>query len=571
MRAGTGIGQEGPRPAGGHVERYRQIAEILAVHGLGFLIGEAGLQRWVPLHHGLLGHEAREQPYTSPEHLRLALEQLGPTFVKLGQALSTRQDLLPAPYRDELARLQDDAPPVPGEDVAAVIERELGAPPGRVFASFDPSPLASASLGQAHAATLADGSEAVVKVRRPGVVEQVELDLEILANLAARAVRQWDAAADYDVAGIAEEFSATLRAELDYLAEARNAERFHANFARDPGVRIPRVHWDTTTSRVLTLERMRGLKVSDLQGLDAAGIDRPALAARSARTLAKMVFEDGFFHADPHPGNMFIEPDPQIPGGRIGLIDFGMVGTVDRGLRDGLGALLIALARADAHRAARALADLSTGRTRPDAATLAADLGPVMRLWAGRPLAEVPVGALIKEVLAVVRRNRLQLPRELALLLRMIVMAEGVGAMLDPGFQFAAVIGPYAEALALERFAPPAVAHRLAQAGSELLGAAEALPRQLRSLQEALERGGPSLSLRAGELDGLGDRIDAAARRLAAATLAGALVLGVGQIVSVQPPERARALRAALVGTGLAATASLAGYLAGARRRGRRE
>ncbi len=301
-----------------------------------FIGGVAGLQRWVPLHHGLLGHERRGQPYSTPEHLRLALEELGPTYIKLGQVLSTRPDLLPDNYRQELVALQDDAKPVAATQISEVIHCELGGPPSEVFASFELKPLASASLGQAHAATLRDGTEVVVKVRRPHVVEQVAEDLETLRNLAARASRRSDLAADYDLVGIAEEFAHTLRAELDYLQEGRNAERFAANFLNDPTVRVPRIYWETTTSRVLTLERMHGIKVNDVAALDAAGIDRAALASRAARIATQMIFQDGFFHADPHPGNLFVEND-----GGIALIDFGMVGEVDEQLRDRLGALLL--------------------------------------------------------------------------------------------------------------------------------------------------------------------------------------------------------------------------------------
>ena len=243
-------------------------------------------------------------------------------FVKLGQILSTRADLVPPDYQAELAKLQDAAPPVDAEVVGDVLAHEFGSDATAMFATFDFEPLAAASIGQAHAATLPDGTEVAVKVRRPGAVEQIEQDLEILQDLAARAGRHWTAAADYDLVGLAEEFAQTVRSELDYLREGRNAERFAANFADDPDVHIPRVFWEATTSRVLTLERVRGIKVSDLDALDAAGIDRRALAERATRVTAQMVFRDGFFHADPHPGNFFVES-----AGRIGLIDFGMVGS----------------------------------------------------------------------------------------------------------------------------------------------------------------------------------------------------------------------------------------------------
>ncbi len=323
-----------------HLDRYREIAETLARHGLGVLIGASGMERWVTFPRALVRRSRRDQPYSTAEHLRLALEELGPTFVKLGQLLSTRSDLLPPAYLVELARLQDALPPVPGQVVRELVEQELGRAPDDVFVHFDSVPLASASIGQAHAATLQDGTEEVVKVRRPGAVEQIEVDLEILHNLAAQASRRWKEAADYDLPGLAQEFARTLRAELDYLAEGRNAERFATNFAGDEGVHIPQVYWETSTSRVLTLERIRGVKVSDLEALDAGGIDRQSLAARAAEVAAQMIFDDGFFHADPHPGNLFIEPD-----GRIGLIDFGMVGVVDAELRERLAVLLVALIR----------------------------------------------------------------------------------------------------------------------------------------------------------------------------------------------------------------------------------
>lgn len=535
-----------------HADRYRQIAETLARHGLGFLVGAAGLQRWLPFHHGLMGHERREQPYSNPEHLRLALEQLGPTFIKLGQVLSTRPDLLPEPYRQELAALQDSAPPVPGTVIAHLVECELGGPPSEIFTSFDLQPLASASLGQAHTAVLSDGTDVVVKVRRPNVVEQVEQDLEILRNMATRAARHWEVAADYDLIGIADEFAHTLRAELDYLEEGRNAERFATNFAADDDIRIPRIYWDTTTSRVLTLERISGIKVSDLRALDAAGIDRPALAARAARAVAKMIFEDGFFHADPHPGNLFIEP-----GGRIGLIDFGMVGEIDPHLREELGTLLLALARQNPHRVASALTDLASSRGRVDISVLSTDLAPIIDRYTRRELGEIPVGALIRDILAVIRRHHLQLPPELALLLKMLVMTEGMGVQLDPHFQLMEVIDPYAQRLVAARYSPAAVARRLTQAGTDALDAAAELPEQLRRLQNILETGGPEVHLRTAEVELLLARMEAMGQRLVVAIMAAALVRGIGDVVAAADPGQRKSWHIPLLGT----AGSLGAYL----------
>ncbi|HEU4388911.1 MAG TPA: AarF/UbiB family protein, partial [Blastocatellia bacterium] len=336
---------------GTHLKRSRELAEVFARHGLGYLASIVGLERFLSFPRGLLGQAA--ESITRPEHLRMALEEMGATFIKLGQILSTRPDLLPPEYQIELAKLQDSAAPVSGREVMERIEEELGRPADRAFAEFDPLPLAAASIGQAHAARLHDGTEVVVKIRRPGVVEQVEEDLEILESLAAAAARRWEMADRYDVVGLAQEFAQTLRAELDYIREGRNAEQFATNFEGDRAVHIPRIFWETTTSRVLTIERIRGIKIGELQHITGRMIDRRRVAGQAARVILDMVFRDGFFHADPHPGNFFIEPD-----GRIGLIDFGMTGTVDESTQEHLADLLVAITAQDSERLVDVLLDL---------------------------------------------------------------------------------------------------------------------------------------------------------------------------------------------------------------------
>lgn len=540
-----------------HLTRYREIAETLARHGLGVLLGASGLERWVPFPRTLTRIAHRGQGSSTAAHIRLALEELGPTFVKLGQLLSTRPDLLPADYLAELARLQDSLSPIPAAVIQDLVEQELGDTLDNLFASFDLVPLASASIGQAHAATMLDGTEVVVKVRRPGVVEQIEEDLEILQNFAAQADRRWDDAADYDLPGLAEEFSRTLRAELDYLAEGRNAERFAENFADVAGIHLPRVYWETTTTRVLTLERLRGLKVSNLAALDAAGIDRPALATRATEAAAKMIFDDGFFHADPHPGNLFIEAD-----GRIGLIDFGMVGVVDGELRERLGVLLVALTRKDPQRIAGALSRLAATHAPIDLPALASDMVPIIALYDGRPIAEVPVGRLIREVLGVMRRRHLQLPREFSLLLKMVVMTEGMGVSLDPDFHLGEVLGPYAARLVLNRYSPTALAHHLADAGVDALEIATQLPSQLRRLQSMLDAGGPEVHLRTADLEPLVGRVEVIAQRVVVAMVAAAFIRGVGSFVG-SDPQRLKdwKIQLPLLGAGVGTAGSLAAYL----------
>ena len=502
-----------------HRDRYREIAETLSRHGMGLIVDLAGLEQLVPFHRGLLGHERRAEPYTRPEHVRLALEQLGTTFIKLGQVLSTRPDLVGEAYATELAKLRDSAPAVPPSDVLEAVASELGSSVGEAFRSFDREPLAAASIGQAHAAVLHDGTEVVVKVRRPGVVEQVEQDIEILHNLAARAQHRWEGAARYDLVGLAGEFALTLRAELDYLQEARSAERFAAAFRGDHGVHIPRVFWQTTTSRVLTLERMRGTNVADVAALDAAGIDRPLLAERATRVVAQMVFDDGFFHADPHPGNFFIERDATI-----GLIDFGLVGEVDAELRDRLGALLVGLASEDADRITTAVLRLTIARGPVSRTRLRADLERLVRSYSGQAIGDLPLGALIREVLGILRRNDLQLPAELALLIKTVVMLEGLGARLNPDFRFGEVLAPYAQRFVAHMLSPAAVIRRLQATGLDVAQLGLEFPEHLRRLLDLLENDGLQVRLSPDELRELASQLRRREDRLAAAVVVAALV-----------------------------------------------
>ena len=358
--------------------------------------GRRPVRDQVPFHWGVLGHERRQLPYTRPEHVRLGLEELGATFVKLGQMLSTRGDLLEPAYQAELAQLQDAAPPEPVARVRAVIEAELGQSVARAFASFDDVPLAAASIGQAHAATLHDGRRVVVKVRRPGVVEQVELDLRLIDDLAVGATRRWEPAARHDL----------------------------VELVRDP------------------LERIDGIKLGDLSDLDSAGIDRPALARRAARVTLHMVFIDGFFHADPHPGNVFVEPD-----GRIALVDFGMVGSVDSATRRQLVAAPAAAAGHDTPSLVEAFTGLGLAGPGVDRAALGADLATVVARL-DQPLGEVSIGSLLGDLVTVLRRSQLRLPPGSALLVKTIAMCEGVGAMLDPGFQLMEVLIAFSTSIA---------------------------------------------------------------------------------------------------------------------------
>jgi ubiquinone biosynthesis protein len=521
----------------GRDHRERQIAEVLVRYGLSYLGNIVGLGHLMTAAQGMVGR-APADAHTPPENLRLALEELGPTFIKIGQLLSTRADLLSPDYRAELTKLQDTAPAVPSEVVEAIVERELYTPADRAFATFEVAPLACASVGQAHTATLHDGTDVVVKVRRPNVVEDMERDLEVIQNFAARASRHSKTAARYDVVGLADEFVRSLRAQLDYLQEARNAERFSANFAGDPWVQIPRVFEELTTSRVITLERIRGMKITDLAALGEAGLDRHALAEHTALVVAKMIFDDGFFHADPHPGNFFIEPT-----GRVGIVDFGMVGTLDDRLREQLGRLLSGFLRQDPGRLADALLALGTATGSVDRAGLREDLGNLLARDFGRSVGEIPLRSTIGETLEIARRHHLRIPRDLSLLFTVLIIAEGIVAQLDPEFRFAEALAPYARRHLMSGMTPRRVTQRLEEFGVDFAELAVDLPPRLERLSAAIETGGLEVHLRTDEMDVVLARAERLANRVAASVLAAALIDGLVQLAAQRRRRRPRPRR----------------------------
>ncbi|HLN97543.1 MAG TPA: AarF/ABC1/UbiB kinase family protein [Pyrinomonadaceae bacterium] len=513
-----------------HLARSRQLSRVLARHGLEYLAGSVGLERFT-VTQKLFGRADNHAAFTQPEHLRMALEEMGTTFIKLGQILSTRADLLPPEYLAELTKLQDAAPPVEFAAIHETLVAELGQPLDTLFATFDSEPLAAASIGQAHAATLPDGTDVVVKVRRPGVVEQVEEDLQILQSLAAAATRHWEFANRYDLIGLAQEFAETLRSELDYIREGQSAERFAANFAEDPGIHVPRIFWKTTTTRVLTIERIRGIKINDLEALDKQGINRPDLAEYASGVILKMVCEDGFFHADPHPGNFFIEAD-----GRIGLIDFGMVGQLDEPTQELLADLLVAISHQDTNRLVDVFLELGVTRQPVNRSVLQRDVEHLLSIYWNRPLRDLKIGSLLNDVFGVMRAHHLHLPSNLALLLKTLIMVEGLGASLDPEFHLTTVLEPYTEQLVLRRYLPSRWIPRLGRASLDLARLGVEMPQQIRRIIAAMENGNLQVGMRPDGLGPVVDRFERISNRIVLGVIAAAFINGLAVLLSVYRP-----------------------------------
>jgi len=505
-----------------HLRRFQQIAQILARHGFGELLDLLGAAPVFPLARAL----RRRPSLGPPQRLRMALEELGPTFVKLGQVLSTRPDLLPPAYIAELARLQDTVPPEPWEPVRAQLEAELGAPVEEVFATLDPEPIAAASLAQVHAATLPDGAEVVVKVQRPDIEATINVDLDILADVARLLQTRTPLGEIYDLPGIVEEFAATLRAELDFYREGHNADRFRANFADEPYLYIPKVYWDYTTRRVLVMERIRGIKIDDIAALDAAGYDRYRIGLHAARMVIKEVLEDGFFHADPHPGNFFV-----MPGEVIGAMDFGMVGYLSRRTRTDLVRLYIAAVQLDEEAVVDQLVRMGVVGGAVDRMGLQHDIGRLLRKYAGLPLKAIRARDMVEEAMPIAFRHHLRLPSELWLLGKTLAMMEGVGLKLVPDFDMFAVSRPYVQRFMREMASPRAWMPSLIRGVGDWAQLLDMLPRTGMQLLTRAERGELEVSLRHQELGRALVYLDRLANRLALSILLAALIVGLALLV----------------------------------------
>jgi ubiquinone biosynthesis protein len=508
---------------GAVIRRSREVARVLTGHGLGALVDQTGLRRTRPLR---LRPDGDREPVQQARRLRAALGELGATFITFGQTMSTRADLLPADVVEELASLQDAAPAVPLEEIRRVIQEDLGAEPEAVFARFESTPIASASIGQVHAAVTKDGRDVVVKVRRPGVEEQIEVDLQILAGIADWASAHTEFGRDYALRPLVDEFAYTIRNELDYVREGQNADRFHRAFAGDDRVWIPRVHWDLTTHRVLTLERVTGVKISDLATLDRLQISRRGVAENAVRIFLRELLELGYFHADPHPGNYFVQPD-----GALAIVDFGMVGRVPDKLKMRLLRAGLAAIEEDAEGLAEELYALGVAGRRADRQGFQRDLDHLIGHFGGRSLRELSATAVARELTGIAFRHRLQLPGELALLARVITMSEGIGLQLDPEFHYLDFAGPFFRRRWDTQQAMPAVVRRVGRAAREATELGVEMPRRTGRLMGRLERGELQLNVRH---EGLGDfsrQLQRMTNRLSLAVILAASVVALGLAV----------------------------------------
>jgi ubiquinone biosynthesis protein len=496
-----------------NLARFSQIGRVLVRHGFGFVFDVRRDRR------ERRGIEELLAPNFAVR-LRRALDDLGPTFVKFGQLLSTRSDIIPEGILSELQKLQDKVAPMPLEVTRGVIERELGVPAEKLLAEFDPVWLGSASIGQVYRARLHGGEQVAVKVQRPEAPGRVEADLALMRDLAALLDARFGDRIFIDVKELVAEFEGVIRRELDYEQEAENARRFAANFAGTP-VKIPEIHTDLSTKRVITMEYIEGTRFLDIRPLLLTPAERRRVATMGAETIFKMAFEDGFFHGDPHPGNLFL-----TQGGELALLDFGMVGFMSHGDIEALSRLFIAVIQRDAAAALHGLERLGVRYAPEVRGDLVQELREFLFKYSGLSVGEVTLGQALSEVISLVRRYRLSMPPVFPLLTKALVTAEALSRSIDPTINVYEIARPYANRLLRERYEPAALFERSQERALEYARYLEDYPEQLRELLTALEDGELEVKLNNRGLDQLIGEVDVLANRLVFAIVTGALVVG---------------------------------------------
>ena len=511
--------------------RLNEIAGALVRHGFADSVRRLGLADALERAGHAINHDhaadlARVEP---PVQVRLALEELGPTFVKLGQILAGRADLFGPDWIAEFEKLHNRVPALPIDALRPQLREDLGDEPEAVFARFDAEPLAGASIAQVHRAQLKDGGEVVVKIRRPGIRDVIEADLRLLDRVAAIAETELPALQPYRPRQLVREFARSLRRELDLAAECRSAERIAANLAVLPHVVIPRVHWQYTGERINVQDYIGGVAGHDLDRLTPeAGYDRPLLARRGAQAVLKMIVEDGFFHADPHPGNVFY-----LPGNRLAFIDFGMVGRLTSRRRDEMLQLLLGLVEHQPQDVADVLLDWTGDDHGVKLAQLEGEIEAFVDQYHGTPLAELSLGQMLADVTVILREHRLALPSDLALLIKAFISLEGMGRGLDPGFHMATEAQPLLRQVVRARYRPQALAQRAWQTLRRALATAEQLPHDVSRLLRNARRGRVHVGIELAHLKRVGDQLDRAANRLSLALVIAALIVGSSIVMTV--------------------------------------
>jgi len=504
------------------IRRYLDIVRVLSTYGFDQALEMLGLADMLVRSRRLLRKSTPDLARLSAaERMRLALEELGPTFVKLGQLLSTRPDVIPHAFVHEFEKLQDDVPSFPFEDLTAQLVRELGGPVDSFYASIDPQPLAAASIAQVHRARLLSGEDVVIKVRRPGIVELVESDISALMSLARLAERHIPGSEIYDPVGLVREFARTIRREMDFSREGHTIEKFRDNFAGTPWMYFPRVYWGQSARGVLTLEYVDGIKVTDRERFDRSGMDGTLIARRGANAFLEMVLNHGFFHGDPHPGNVLM-----LPGNTICLLDYGIVGRLDEGLKTFLTDLLYAIVNRDVDEMVSLLLFAGDISDNLDTLALKRDLSHFIDSYYEIPLKDIEVGRMLMEFIEIITLYSIRIQPDLMLLVKALVLVESMGRSLDPAFNMVEHLRPFIDKALRRKYSPLRVSRDINKILLSYLNLARNLPRDLKEIINRINRNKFKIDLEHRGLDKFTADFDRSINRLSVSLILAAIIVG---------------------------------------------
>jgi len=513
------------------LKRYRQVLGILIKYGFGHIIEQLNIDYYVQLGKRIvsLGTASKElERLTQGARVRLALEELGPTFIKLGQLLSTRPDILPADIIEELSLLQDHIPAIDSQLIAAQIHAELGTPADELFAFFDTEPLATASIAQVHRATLKSGEQVVCKVRRPGVETIVSTDMDIMMGLAYLAEKHLPGGELYDPIGLVKEFKRAIHRELDFTREGRTTDRFASNFSADKTVKIAKIFWDYSSKGVLTLEYIDGIKISELKKLQSAGLNLPQIAHNGATNFLKQVFVHGLFHADPHPGNLKVLPDNVI-----GILDFGMVGRLDDETKLQLTELLLSVLRRDVDHIITQLIYSGDLHDDQNLKSLRRDLTDFIDEYYDILLEDLKVGKLLIDFINMLTEYRIKFPSNLMLLSRALIAMEGIGRQLDPNFNMVENLKPFAEDIVKQRYTPQYLAKDLSRTLQSYHALGKSLPKDIKEFITRVNRNKFKIDLEHRGLESLINDLDKSSNRISFSMVIAALIIGSSLVMQI--------------------------------------
>ncbi|MDD2463168.1 MAG: AarF/ABC1/UbiB kinase family protein [Desulfobulbus sp.] len=518
-----------------HLNRYHRILRVLFKYGFNDLVDRLHIDQYLESGLKMINRKPREQiaRLSSPERLRLVFEELGPTFIKLGQLLSTRPDLIPADFLDELSKLQDDIPPFAVEEVWAIFQEELGRSPEEIFHYFDSEPLAAASIGQVHRARMDDGTEVAIKLQRPGIENVIAVDLEILAHIAELMEQYLEEVQGHQPMAIVHEFARSLSREIDFSIELANIQRFARQFEGNPAIHVPDVYPELSTDRLLVMEYVAGVKSSKIDELREQGYDLSLIAERGANLVMEQIFVHGFFHADPHPGNVFIMADNVVC-----FIDFGQMGRLSLKDREDFTDLVLDLVAGNEQKIVNGVLKVTIQLGEVDRDSLAQDLGNLMDMYLYRPLGDLEAGRILQDLLDLVSRHKLSFKPSLYLMMKALSTVEGLGLMLDPKLELICLAKPFMRRIRMARMHPGRLAEEISNTGSSYLHLFRELPDEIRSILQQLRSGRMRLEFEHRGVKSLGAAMERVSNRISFAIVLAALIVGSSLIVLSDIPPR---------------------------------